>query len=208
MFLSARRATPFLGKQDMAIERIRAAAGIISRNGASDVWMQKVLGGCHKTGTIILHAVFESMEHSMQVGKSMMTDPAWSKLMMEREMNPAAEIVGPELFRRVAGDDGKDEYESTMVREYALPRENLSNAIAMVPNIETMFSEHDVTVSMWSPVIAEDMQRIYVAYSGVDIVAIGKAVDQVGLSKEFQAMLVDASKLGTLDRSWMMTSVK
>ena len=35
----------------------------------------------------------------------------------------------------------------------------------------------------------------------VDIVAIGKAVDQVGLSKEFQAMLVDASKLGTLDRS-------
>jgi hypothetical protein len=30
----------------------------------------------------------------------------------------------------------------------------------------------------------------------------------VGLSKEFQAMLVDASKLGTLDRSWMMTSVK
>ena len=170
--------------------------------------MQKVLGGYHKTGTIILHAAFESMEHGMQVGKSMMTDPAWSKLMMEREMNPAAEIVGPELFRRVAGDDGKDEYESTMVREYALPRENLSNAIAMVPNIETMFSEHDVTVSMWSPVIAEDMQRIYVAYSGVDIVAIGKAVDQVGLSKEFQAMLVDASKLGTLDRSWMMTSVK
>ena len=30
--------------------------------------MQKVLGGYHKTGTKILHAVFESREHSMQVG--------------------------------------------------------------------------------------------------------------------------------------------
>ena len=77
-----------------------------------------------------------------------------------------------------------------------------------LPNIQTMFGEHDLNVSMWSPVIAENMQRIYVGYSGVDIVAIGKAVDQVGLSKEFQAMLVDASKLGTLDGSWMMTSVK
>ena len=95
-----------------------------------------------------------------------------------------------------------------MVREYTLPRKNLSNAIAMVPNIETMFSKYDVTVSMWSPVIAEDMQKIYIAQFGVEIVAIGKAVDQVGLCKEFQAMLVDASKLGTLDRSWMMTSVK
>ena len=44
-----------------------------------------------------------------------------------------------------------------MVRECALPRENLSNAIAMAPNIETMFNEHDVTVGMWSPVIAEVM---------------------------------------------------
>jgi hypothetical protein len=33
-------------------------------------------------------------------------------------------------------------------------------------------------------------------------------VDEVGVSKEFQDMLVKASQLGTLDRAWMMATLK
>ena len=78
----------------------------------------------------------------------------------------------------------------------------------MVSNIQTMFGAYYMNVSMWFPVIAEDMQRIYVAYSGYNIVVIGMAVDQVGLSKDFLATLVDVSKLGTPNRSWIMKFVK
>ena len=208
MFLSRRISTPFTGKRDLAMDRLRNAAGIICRNGAATVWTQQVLGGYYAPGTLILHSMFESMEHSMQVGKNLMNDPAWNNLMSQREMNPSAEVVGPELFRRVAGEDSEVEYKATMVREYALPRESLAGAISMMPEIRGMFVDHNINVSMWVPVIAADMQRLYVGYSGVDIVAIGKATDVVGLSKEFQEMLVKASQLGTLDRSWLMTTVK
>ena len=50
-------------------------------------------------------------------------------------------------------------------------------------------------------VIAEDMKRAQVVYSAPDMVAIGKAIDEVGISAEFQEMLVKASNLGTLDRA-------
>ena len=71
-----------------------------------------------------------------------------------------------------------------------------------------MFMDHNINVSMWVPVITADMQRLYVGYSEFNIVAIGKATDVVGLSKEFQEMFVKASQFGTLDRSCLMTTVK
>ena len=71
-----------------------------------------------------------------------------------------------------------------------------------------MLSRHSVNVTMWAPVIAADMQGFYIAYSGRDITALGKAVDEVGVSKEFQDMLDKASHLGTLDRAWMMATLK
>lgn len=208
MFLSRRISTPFTGKRDMALERLRNAAGVMCRNGAVNVWTQQVLGGYYSPGTLILHSVFETMEHSMQVGQNLLSDPAWANLMSQREMNPSAVVVGPELFRRVAGEDSEIDNNATMVREYALPRENLAGAISMMPEIGAMFAGHNVNVTMWAPVIAADMQRLYVAYSGVDMVAIGKATDEVGLSREFQEVLVKASQLGALDRSWLMTTVK
>ena len=45
MYCSLRISTPLVGKGDMAKARMRTAAGIISRNGASGVWMASVLVG-------------------------------------------------------------------------------------------------------------------------------------------------------------------
>ena len=129
------------------------------RNGALAAWTQQVLGGYYSPGTLLLHTAFESMEHSMTVGQNLMGDPAWAKLMLERELSPSAEVVGPELFRRVAGENGADDNEASMVREYVLPRENIAGAVALLPEAQKMLSGHSVDVNMWATVIAADMQR-------------------------------------------------
>jgi hypothetical protein len=71
----------------------------------------------------------------------------------------------------------------------------------MVSTVPAMLTGHDVNITMWAPVIAEDMKRAQVVYSAPDMVVLGKAIDEVGMSTEFQEMLVKASNLGTLDRA-------
>ena len=88
-----------------------------------------------------------------------------------------------------------------------MPRENLSKAAAMVPGIQKMINDHGINITMWVPVIAEDMKRVLVVYSAPDMKTLGKGTDEVGMTDEFQAMLVEASKLGTLDRAFGMVNV-
>ena len=199
MFASRRISTPIVGKREMALSRMRTAAGIISRCGATSVEITQVLGG-YGAGTFHLYAYFQSMEHSMEVSNNLMNDVAFAKLAEERELTPSAHVTGPELARILAGEPDPNNT-AAMVREYVMPRENLSKAADMVPGIQDMLKGHDVNITMWVPVIAEDMKRLLVVYSAPDMVAIGKAIDEVGISAEFQEMLVKASNLGTLDRA-------
>ena len=125
----------------------------------------------------------------MTVGQNLMGDPAWAKLMLERELSPSAEVVGPELFRRVAGENGADDNEASMVREYVLPRANIAGAVALLPEAQKMLSGHSVDVNMWAPVIAVDMQRFYIVYSGRDITTLGKQWMRWAYQKSFRTCL-------------------
>lgn len=55
MFASRRISTPIVGKREVALMRMRTAAGIISRCGASSVDITQVLGG-YGAGTFHLYA--------------------------------------------------------------------------------------------------------------------------------------------------------
>ena len=205
MFASRRISTPIVGKREMALSRMRTAAGIISRCGASGVGITQVLGG-YGAGTFHLYAYFQSMEHSMEVANNVRHDKAAAKLEEERELTPSAHVTGPELARTIAGDVNPD-HVTTMVREYIMPRENLSKAAGMVPGIQKMLNDHGINITMWVPVIAEDMKRVLAVYSATDMKTLGKGIDEVGMTDEFQAMLVEASKLGTLDRAFGMVNI-
>ena len=73
--------------------------------------------------------------------------------------------------------------------------------------ISVKLKDHGVNVSMWVPVIAEDMKRVSVVYGAPDTKTLGKATDEVGITDEFQEMLVEAAKLGTLDRAFGMVQI-
>ena len=205
MFASRRISTPIVGKREMALSRMRTAAEIISRCGATDVEITQV-GGGYGAGTFHLYAYFQSMEHSMEVADNLRNDTAWAKLAEERELTPSAHVKGPELARILAGEPNPNDT-AAMVREYVIPRENLSKAADMVPGIQEMLKGHNVNITMWVPVIAEDMKRLLVVYSAPDLKTLGKGTDEVGMTEKFQKMLVEASKLGTLDRSFGMVQV-
>ena len=206
MWASRRISTPHTGKSEMAKGRMRTAAGIISRNGAVGVATTMVMGG-HGAGTMHLYAYFESMGHAMQVSANMMNDPAWAALNAEREMSPSADVVGPDLARLVAGTPNPSNM-AMMVREYVMPRDNLATAAGMIADVQKMSEGHGINVSMWAPIVAADMTRVGVVYSAADMVALGKGVDEVGMSEAFQAVVNDAAKLGTLDRSFGMMVFK
>ena len=205
MFASRRISTPIIGKREMALSRMRTAAEIISSCGATDVEITQV-GGGFGAGTFHLYAYFQSMEHSMEVADNLRNDTAWAKLAEERELTPSAHVKGPELARILAGEPDPNDT-AAMVREYVIPRGNLSKAADMVPGIQEMLEGHKVSITMWVPVIAEDMKRLLVVYSAPDLKTLGKGTDEVGMTEKFQKMLVEASKLGTLDRSFGMVQV-
>ena len=200
MFASMRVISPYNGKTELAKARMRTAAEIISRNGASDVWMASVLGG-YGAGTLHLYAWFESMTQAMEVSGNIHSDSAWQELMAEREADPAADITGPSVWRQLFGDDSDENDHAVMQRSYVMPRSNFGSAIAILPEVQSLLEGYDVHVSAWAPVIADDMTRMTVAYSAPDPVTLGKSIDEVGTSEAFQSILTRASELGTLDRA-------
>ena len=127
--------------------------------------------------------------------------------MAERELVPAGDIVGPNVVRLAAGEV-KAENNASMVREYTMQRTNWNDAINMVASVQKLLTDHDVNVTMWVPVIADDMKRVWAIYSGAIPSSLGKSIDEVGMTNEFQEMLVKASKLGTLDKAWGMIGVR
>ena len=54
----------------------------------------------------------------------------------------------------------------------------------------------------------EEMQRSMAVYSAPDLRTLGKGIDEVGMTEEFQKMLEQASKLGTLDRAFGMETIR
>ncbi len=78
----------------------------------------------------------------------------------------------------------------------------------MMANVQKLLTGHSVNVTIWVAVIADDMKRVWAIYSGATPSSLGKSIDEVGMNKEFQEMLVEASKLGTLDKAWCMVGIR
>ena len=127
--------------------------------------------------------------------------------MSERELIPAGDINGPNVARLIAGEP-KQENKAFMVREYIMERSKWGEAAALADDIQKMISSHNVNVTMWVPILAEEMQRSMAVYSAPDLRTLGKGIDEVGMTEEFQKMLEQASKLGTLDRAFGMETIR
>ena len=196
--ISVRKMTPTVGKTELATSRVRAMAGIVARAGAR-VRIGQVVAG-EGAGSMHLCAAFEDFSSISRATLTIASDPARATLLHERELNPAGEVVGPEVYRTIYGDVAPN-YPIVMQREYRLPRENLQDALSLLPEIEKLGKSHDFKMMAIVPVIADDLGRMVVAYYNKTMEDLGKTIDEVGMSEEFQKIVTKANTLGTLEKS-------
>jgi hypothetical protein len=196
--ISVRKMTPTVGKTELATSRVRAMAGIVARAGAR-VRIGQVVAG-EGAGSMHLYAAFEDFSSISRATLTIASDPARATLLHERELNPAGEVVGPEVYRTIYGDVAPN-YPIVMQREYRLPRENLQDALSLLPEIEKLGKSHDFKMMAIVPVIADDLGRMVVAYYNKTMEDLGKTIDEVGMSEKFQKIVAKANTLGTLEKS-------
>jgi hypothetical protein len=196
--ISVRKMTPTVGKTELATSRVRAMAGIVARAGAR-VRIGQVVAG-EGAGSMHLYAAFEDFSSISRATLTIASDPARATLLHERELNPAGEVVGPEVYRTIYGDVAPD-YPIVMQREYRLPRENLQDALSLLPEIEELGKSHDFKMMAIVPVIADDLGRMVVAYYNKTMEDLGKTIDEVGMSEKFQKIVTKANTFGTLEKS-------
>ena len=196
--ISVRKMTPTVGKTELATSRVRAMAGIVARAGAR-VRIGQVVAG-EGAGSMHLYAAFEDFSSISRATLIIASDPARAALLHERELNPAGEVVGPEVYRTIYGDVAPN-YPIVMQREYRLPRENLQDALSLLPEIEKLGKSHDFKMMAIVPVIADDLGRMVVAYYNKTMEDLGKTIDEVGMSEKFQKIVTKANTLGTLEKS-------
>jgi hypothetical protein len=196
--ISVRRMTPTVGKTELATSRVRTMAGIVATTGAR-VRIGQVVAG-EGAGCIQLYAAFPDFVSISKATITIAADPARVKLLHERETNPAGEVVGPDVYRTVFGDVAPD-YSVIMQREYRVPRENLQNALSLLPEIEELGKSHDYKMMAVVPVIADDLGRLIVAYYSRTMEDLGRTIDEVGMSEQFQKIVTKANTFGTLEKS-------
>ena len=73
----------------------------------------------------------------------------------------------------------------------------------LFPTFEEMCSKVDINPVLLAPVTGEPMSYMVIGYGTESMNHAGKAIDEMGMSEEYQAMVRKGAELGDLHRAWM-----
>jgi hypothetical protein len=202
--IATRTVAPFPGKFALAAERARTLAGIYASHGAKARVTRVVTGDM--AGQIVLLVAFDDGKSMTEIYEKYQADPAWAKLREEHGLNPAGTLTGPDLYRFVYGRS-EPGYPVVLQREYTVARDKVADVLAMMPELDAMMKQHDISVAAATPVFSSDMTRLIAAYRLRSSAHLGAAIDGVGMSAEFQSLVGRAAALGTLARSRVLADL-
>ena len=201
--VSVRQMSPSAGKEMLMEERIRRASGVMARHGATSR-IFKIQGG-DSAGDYLLMNLFNSFSEASSTFQKMSVDPELAKLFMERALNPAGDITGPDLFRTVYGEPPAKPTPVLIGRGYQVPRGKAKEMLAMAPELEALFKKVDSSIGIVMPVIAADHEMMYITYRFSSMDHMGSALDTMVENQDFQNLITKANELGTLKMSRMMS---
>jgi hypothetical protein len=115
-------------------------------------------------------------------------------------------MVGPLVARTVYGDISWDDHPVTMHRIYKVEKAKLQDAISILPDIEKL-SDDTSGVMAIVPTFGPDMDRLTVVYQFTSITAAGEQIDRIGMSEEFQKLVIKAHGSGTLVSARMVVAI-
>ena len=175
----------------------------MARHGAASR-IFKILGG-DGAGDYLLMNLFNSFSEASSTFQKMSADPELAKLFMERALNPAGDITGPDLFRTVYGAPPAKPSPVLIGRGYKVPRGKAHEMLAMAPELEALFKKVDSSIGIVMPVIAADHEMMYITYRFSSMDHMGSALDTMVENQDFQNLITKANELGTLKMSRMMS---
>ncbi|MBT7755600.1 MAG: hypothetical protein HN726_05425 [Candidatus Magasanikbacteria bacterium] len=202
--ISARIIQPTIGKTAVALQRARDAADIMARHGAK-VRVNNIAAG-DGAGSIVVLSAYPDFATTARVFESYQKDPDFQKLLQERELDPAGTMVGPLVARTVYGDISWDDHPVTMHRIYKVEKAKLQDALSILPDIEKL-SDDTSGVMAIVPTFGPDMDRLTVVYQFTSITAAGEQIDRIGMSEEFQKLVIKAHGAGTLVSARMVVAI-
>jgi hypothetical protein len=196
-------ARPHAGKRPAAENRARQLGGIYARHGAS-VKIASVVSGPN-TGCITLIRGYADFRTAAKAFQAINNDPAHTEFWREREANPAADIVtARDIFRRVYGEGQWGTHPVSQLRQYDITRDKLPEMLKLFPEIAKLVSKEDVNVAGLVPVTGENLSSMTVSYQFRSIDHWAEALDSVGASDAFQALVAKAGESGTLRSAFTM----
>lgn len=199
-------AMPHQGKRLMAENRARQLGGIYARHGAS-VKVASVVSGPN-TGCIAVLRGYADFRTASKAFQTINADPAHAEFWQEREANPAADVViARDIVRSVYGEGQWDTHPVSMIRQYEIARGNLDEALKILAKADKIVATADTVVVGLLPVTGENMNSLAVSYQFRSMDHCGEVLDTVGTSKPFQALVAQASEIGTLQSAIMLASI-
>ena len=190
--ISRRVLVPIDGKSDLALERAKRLVAILAKHGAAVRACKVVMGDA--VGSIEILAQYPDFTAGSKVSAALAADPEMMKLWQEREKEPGASVAGPYVYRTVFRETSA--MPVLLQREYQIRRQNLSEALKLLPEAFEATDKKPMTAVI--PVFAPEMERLVVVYYAESLEAMGRNLDQFGMSEAFQAVVQKASRHGQL----------
>ena len=157
-------------------------------------------------GSIHLTGSYENMQKGCNSFNEMSKDPSRVALMKEREDNPAATLIGPEIYTSVYGSPSPN-HNVLLLREYEMNRKSMPKAIELLSKVDEIVQKEDSKMLALRPIIADKMDALFVVYYYSSIASMGEIVDRVGMSEEFQKLVNEANEYGTLTSSNVLMNI-
>jgi hypothetical protein len=196
-------ARPHVGKRPAAENRARQLGGIYARHGAA-VKVANVVSGPN-TGCIAILRGYADFRTASKAFQAINNDPAHAEFWREREANPHADVVvARDIVRSIYGEGQWDTHPVSLIRQYDITRDKVAEALKILPKVSKLMTKEDVNVVALLPVTGENLSTMAVSYQFRSVDHFGESVDTVGTSDAFQALVAQASKLGTLRSAFMM----
>jgi hypothetical protein len=194
--LSRRVFLPHAGKRDIVIDRLKTVAGAINRAGGEPLLMNISYG--HMAGQLALFGLYSDFVSATSATVKMASDAELQKVNKLRESDRAADFVGPDVLRVVFGEARPQS--TMMVRTYQVDRNNLTEAVGILHKVYALMQKSDEpgTVTGIVPMISDNMDRLNVIYGFDNMEHMGRAVQNIGLSTEFQELVNEANRTGKL----------
>jgi hypothetical protein len=93
------------------------------------------------------------------------------------------------------------------IRKYDLSRDKVSDALQLLPKANEIVSGAGVNLVAALPVSGENLSTMTLSYQFRSLDHWGEALDTVGTSDEFQALVAEAAALGTLRSAFTMSAI-